>query len=288
MELLTILLSGFFSIVGSGGWVLDLLADNNLSSRLSRVQNLTTRVDNIPGYQIIKGKVTKIRIASRGLELEPKLRIDTLELETDPINLDWDYLNSSRESLSTQKNFSRLRESLNQPLQGAVRLVITETDINSALQSKNIQQKLQESLNSLLKSKTGSSAFSYTLIAPRIQLLPNNRLRVNAKLERAGTRSNNLQSLTLKLEWGLKVVAGKNIQLVKPIGTVNGKPLSTRLLQGFAEGISNRLDLNTLEKTGIIARLLQLEVDEEQIRLAAFVRVETKQAAFSPKSSKLD
>jgi hypothetical protein len=181
-----------------------------------------------------------------------------------------------------------LRESLNQPLQGAVRLVITKADLNRALKSKNIQKKLEESLNSLIASKTGSSTFSYTIIAPQLELLPGNRLQVQGQLQRSGTRRKDSQSLRLKLEWGLKLVAGKNIQLVEPKGTVNGKPVSTRLLQRFAQGISNRLDLSSLEKTGITARLLQLEVNEEQIRLAAFARMETKQAAFSAKSSKLD
>jgi hypothetical protein len=280
MELLAIILSGFLSIFASGGLVLELLADNNLSSRLSAVEQLTTRVDNIPSYQIIGGQVGKIRIASRGVELKPELRIDTLEVETDPIDLDWQNL--------TEGNLSNLRESLNQPLQGAVRLVITKADLNRALKSKNIQKKLEQSLNRLIASKTGSSAFSYTIIAPQLELLPGNRLQVQGQLQRSGARGKDSQSLRLKLEWGLKLVAGKNIQLIEPKGTVNGKPVSTRLLQRFAQGISNRLDLSSLEKTGITARLLQLEVNEEQIRLAAFARMETKQAAFSAKSSKLD
>ena len=65
------------------------------------------------------------------------------------------------------------------------------------------------------------------------------------------------------------------IELVEPIGTVNGRPMSARLLTGFAQGISDRLDLNTLEENGIFARLLQLEIDREQIALAGFVRMET-------------
>lgn len=272
MELLTILLSGLLSVLSPGGAVVDLLIDNTVSSRLTAIEESAIRVDNAPSYQIIKGKVERIRIASRGVELRPGFRIDTLELETDPIDLDIQNL--------ALGNLPELRKSLRQPLQGAVRLVITEKDLERALTSPAIQEQLQESLNDLIASRTGSSVLSYTLLEPQIKLLEGNRLGIEAKLQRSGTQSP-AQTLDLKLEWGIKLVAGRKIQLIEPAGTINERPISTRLLAGFTEGISNRLDLGNLEATGIIARLLQLEINHQEIKLAVFARMETEKAVSS-------
>jgi hypothetical protein len=273
MELLTILLSGLLSVLSPGGAVVDLLIDNTVGSRLTAIEKSAIRVDNAPNYQIINGKVERIRIASRGVELQPGLRIDTLELETDPIDLDIHNL--------ALDNLPELRKSLRQPLQGAVRLVITEEDLARALTSPAIQKQLQESLNDLIARRTGSSVLSYTLLEPQIKLLDGNRLGVEAKLRRSGTQSLDPQTLNLKLEWGIKLVAGRKIQLIEPAGTINERPISTRLLAGFTEGISNRLDLGNLEATGIIARLLQLEINQQEIKVAVFARMETEQAISS-------
>ncbi|MBE9168109.1 DUF2993 domain-containing protein [Pleurocapsales cyanobacterium LEGE 06147] len=272
MELLTILLSGLLSVLSPGGAVVDLLIDNTVGSRLTAIEKSAIRIDNAPNYQIIKGKVERIRIASRGVELQPGFRIDTLELETDPIDLDIQNL--------ARGNLSELRKSLRQPLQGAVRLVITEKDIDRALKLPAIQEQLQESLNDLIASRTGSSVLSYTLLEPQIKLLDRNRLGIEAKLRRSGTQSP-AQTLDLKLEWGIKLVAGKKIQLVEPKGTIDERPISTRLLTGFTQGVSNRLDLGNLEATGIIARLLQLEINQQEIKLAVFARMETQKAVSS-------
>lgn len=273
MELLTILLSGLLSVLSPGGAVVDLLIDNTVGSRLAAIEQSAIRVDNTPNYQIIKGKVERIRIASRGVELQPDLRIDTFELETDPIDLDIQNLVGG--------NLPELRKSLRQPLQGAVRLVITEEDIDRALNSKAIQQQLQQSLNHLIASRTGSSVLSYTLLEPQIKLLDGNRLGIEAKLRRSGTQTRHSQTLDLKLEWGIKLVAGRKIQLIEPKGTIDERPISTRLLTGFTQGISNRLDLGNLEATGIIARLLQLEINQQEIKLAVFARMETQKAISS-------
>ena len=71
------------------------------------------------------------------------------------------------------------------------------------------------------------------------------------------------------------MLAGTQIQIVNPQGTVNGRQMSTRLLSGFAQGVSDRLQLTNLESSGILARLLQLKVTEDKIELVAFTRIET-------------
>jgi hypothetical protein len=59
--------------------------------------------------------------------------------------------------------------------------------------------------------------------------------------------------------------------------------MSSRLLNGFAEGISDRLNLTSLEANGILARILQLEINEDELKLVGFAKVETKAPQLSSK-----
>lgn len=274
MEILTIVLSSLLSLASSGGVILDLLVGNNLRSQVTEVEEQAIRIDNTPSYQIVGGKLQKIRVATRGIKLKQNLRIEALELETDRIDLD-------RSKLDLD-NIDGLRKALKQPLQGAAKIILTEVDLNRALQSPATQAQIQQILNRLIAKKAGSTNIAYQLIDPRLELLPNNRMGVQFKLRRAQSTlddSNSDLAISLKLKVG--VANGKALTLIDPIGTVNQRPMSSRLLNGFASGISDRFDLSELEADGILARLLQLKIDEDKIELAGFARMETKEAKLS-------
>ena len=272
MELITIILSGLLSTFSNGGWIIDAIANKQLNSVVSSAEELAIRADNTPNYQIARGNVDRLRVAGRGLYLEPNLRIESLELETDVIAVDLG--NLSTESLD------ELRDSLQKPLQGAVSLVITEQDLVNALESEAVIAKLQSALNEIVTSRAGSTAIAYEVVAPRIELVGDNLLAIEVTLrrERESLNIERVQELAIALDIGLELIEGKKIKISKLEGTVNERPMSQRLLKGFAEGISDRLDLTTIEKQGIFARLLQLEVAEDKIEIVGFARMETKSA----------
>ena len=273
MEILAIALSGLLSVFSGSGLVLEWLASNNLRSQVVNVERQEVRIDNVPSYQIVGGKIQKIRIATRGLELKQGVRIEALELETDAIALERSKLNFN--------DIKEFQEALQQPLQGAVRILLTEDDLNRVLQSPSVQSQLQASLNHLVARKAGSTNITYNLNEPHLELLSNNRLRIQFKLTRAGFSRYPSQELAIALELGIRIVNGKTVEFIKPSGTVNQRPMSSRLLNGFARGVSDRLDLEALEANGILARLLQLEISKDKIELAGFARMETKKAEFS-------
>lgn len=281
MEILTIVLAGLLSIGSSGGIVLDKIVEGKIRDRVLSVEEQAVRIDNRPNYRAARGELERVRIASRGVRIEPGIRIAAIELESDPVAVKLDKVKFS--------SIERLRESLVTPATGAARIVFTETDLNQALQSAEIQQQLQKTLNRLVARRAGSNNISYQISDLRVDLRPQNRLRVDFRLSRPTNRllsagdsgtskvENASRELAIGLELTLQVVNGQKVRLQDPQGTVNGRPMSSRLLDGFATGISDRLDLNTLEADGILARILQLEIDEDNLELVSFVRLETKQ-----------
>jgi hypothetical protein len=282
MEILTIALAGLLGIGSSGGIVLDKIAQGKLASQVISVEQQAVRIDNQPNYQVAQGQIARVRVASRGVRLKPGVRIASLDVESDPLAV--------RLSQLKFTNLESLRASLVTPASGMVKLVLTEQDLNQALQSPEIQERLQKNLNRLIASQAGSTSISYRLSELQLKLRPKNRLQVSFKLSRPRAKLNRASSsspgtsrekkssreLAISLELTLKVVDGKVLRLLEPQGIVNGRPMSSRLLAGFATGIGDRLNLKTLEADGILARILQLEINEDDLQLIGFARLETK------------
>ena len=262
MEFITILLSGLLAVVSPVGVVIDKVIESNLRSRLNKVEQLQVRVDNTPSYQALQGKVEKVRIAGRGLWLTPNVRIEALELETDPINLDLQRLRQGSEESP--------RTSLRQPVQAGLRLVLTEADLNQTLQSPTVTARLRSVAGRLL----GGSADRYEFLNPRVDLLDNDRIRFQVEVQET-----NAELLAITVESGLNIVAGQSLQLIEPSVSINGRVLPPVLVGGFAGGIGNRFNLRTLEDAGITARILQLDINADELEIAAFVRADPSSRA---------
>ena len=86
MELIAIILSGFLSLLVPVGFVGDQIAAREIGKRFEKVEQLQVRIDNAPSYQILQGKLERVRIAGRGIWFSDSIRIEALELETDAIS----------------------------------------------------------------------------------------------------------------------------------------------------------------------------------------------------------
>ena len=280
MEVLTIVLSGLLSLASSTGIISDRVAGSKINSQIISVEHHRVRIDNSPTYRMAQGKLEKVRIAARGAKIKPDLRIEALELETDRLDL-----NLAKLDLDSVDEF---RAALNQPFQSALRLVLTEADLNRLLQSPEILAQIQQTLNRLIASKAGSTNIAYQLLDLSLELHSDNRLGINLKLVRptssfesalesdGNNQAQRSRELMMNLQVGIAVIDGKKISLIDPEGMVNGRPMSSRLLNGFAVGISDRLNLGVLEQDGILARILQLEIGGDKMELASFLKLETK------------
>ncbi|MGV0024180.1 LmeA family phospholipid-binding protein [Phormidesmis priestleyi] len=252
MEFLTIFLSSLIGLVSPTGIVVDRLAENTIRSQFVSVEQLKVRVDNAPNYQILGGKVDRIRVAGRGLFPVKEVRIDTLELETDPI--------------AFQRNGRRFK--LTKPLQAGVRLVLKSDDLNQALRSPTVTARLRNVGIQLLNRSEAQQVERYDLVNPQVTFLPDQRIRLQVELQEQG----HPEKLAIVAEAEPKIISGRSLQLVNLTLLVNGQPAPKQIVSAIAS-LSDRFDLRQLEKSQITARVLKLQVDPTQLQLAAFVQV---------------
>lgn len=261
MEFFTLLLTSLLTLVSPAGIALDTLAENQIRDRLYDAEQLEVRLDNIPSHQVITGKVDRLRIAGRGLFLIPGFRIDTLELETDAINV------NPRE-LGRGSGATPVR-GLQQPLQVAIRVAVTETDINTALQSPELYQELQNVAIELFDSPLLQQiATRYTLVNRQLTFLPNNRIRFETQVQERGYDD----SLTLTVETGINVIEGQQLQLLSPSVWVNDRPAPRRLVTGILD-LTQRFNLQRLETRGVRSRVLHLNFTPGGAEIALFLAV---------------
>jgi LmeA-like phospholipid-binding len=261
LEFLTIFLSSLITLIAPAGFVVDRAAQKAIRQQFKSVEQLEVRIDNAPSYQIVQGKVDRVRIAGRGLFLAQDIRLDTLELETDPIQLN-------------ARRLQRGRLRLEKPLRAGVRLVITQEDINRSLRSPIVLKRLTSlGISALGRRETRQRTQKYTLLNPRIALLANQRIQIQAELQEVGDPA----TLKILAESGIEATAGRQLRLVDPQVRLNDEAVPEQVLRSIVQGITEQSDLQQLEKTGTTARILQLQVTPKQINVAAFVQLAPQQ-----------
>jgi hypothetical protein len=257
MELITILLSGVLGLLAPIGLVSERIAAGAIRDRLD-AETLAVRIDNAPSYQLLQGKVQRVRIAGRGVVPQPDLRIAALELETDAIALNPTSLRQGKPELE-------------EPLQAGVRVALTEADVNRYLQSGAIEQRLQQ-MSFNLPSTDGQPPEPYGIKTVQVDFLENNRLKFLVTLR--GQRSGNEAQVTA--ESGLAIGAGRRLQLVEPQVTFGGTAVPSEIISLLTAGLVQQLDLGRLDQSGLTSRVLNFQIQDDQLDLAAFVRVEPK------------
>jgi hypothetical protein len=257
MEFLTILLSGLLGLISPVGIVVDGTAENAIRSQFASFGELRVRVDNAPSYQLLQGKVERLRIAGRSLQLKRQnIRIAVLELESDRIEIE-------------PRTLTR-KPQLKKPLQAGVRLVLTEEDINQALLTPQLIARLQN-LNINLRDFANTRAKTvYNLVNPQVQFLPNNRLQIQAELQ----ENRKSKPLLIKAESGVSIVNGGQIELVNLVAEVDQVEVPPRLINVILNKINKRLKLRNLEGGRVQARILKLKISQGELEMAAFVRID--------------
>lgn len=263
MEVLTIILSTLLGLVSPVGTIGDTVAENVIRDQLHDAEAIAVRIDNAPSYQLLSGKLERIRIAGRGLFPLEGVRIDTLDIEIDAIDM----------------NVAELRQGdleLDEPLQGVVHLRLTLDDLNQALQSPTVTRSLRDiSLNVLGENTIGGLSRSDVMNAS-LQVIAPNRLQLNALIQEQSTG----EELNIVVEFGLSLLNGYQLQIDDPQLIANGQAFPDDLLVPLVDGLTQAFTLRNFEPQGITMRLLELEIDDDTIRLIVFAQIAPSSTLF--------
>jgi len=280
MELLSVFFAGLFGAISPFGWIVDQKVEAAFRSRVTAVETIAVRVDNTPSYRLLKGKIQRLRLVSRGVHLTPHLRLKSLAIETDPIAADWAVLRGGEFG-----SFPQVQSALEKPLNAALQVTLNETDLNRFLASPEVKTGFNAMAQRIFEQLPSSRNQRYEILSATVNFKDNNRLTVDLDLRVSRSQNNQFREFDLRVESGMKVQQGKRLSLVEPKVTVDGKPLPPRLVTIVSERINARFNLGTLNEEKMIGRLLQLKIEEDEVKLAAFVQIANGARGDSPKPS---
>jgi LmeA-like phospholipid-binding len=269
MELVTVILSGLLTLISPVGIVAEETIANRIRAQVQSIDELKIRIDNIPSYQIIEGKVDRIRLSSRGIQVNPDFRISSLDLETDPIDVDL-------QGIQTVDSTENLAKYLQKPAKVALKIGFREIDINLALRSSQIRQLLEDKIAELLPPKEDGTPTRLEIQDLQIDLETNNRIAISATVQNLRSTPENPSFSQVNLEFGIKTPNGRILEIIEPTGRVNDKKLRESILRTFAKRFAARLDLQQLESAGIFVRVLQLNLEPNQLNFVIFIKIDPK------------
>jgi hypothetical protein len=255
MDIVAVLLALVTGLGGAAGFVVDQTARQFLLDYLDHAEVLEVRVESVPNYRLLKGEAERIRVAGRGLALEPFPRIAILELETDPIAV-----NPSAQPLPELKR----------PIQAAIRVVIREEDLNTALNTPEMLSQFQ-GIRADLPLGAEQTNGLVDLKAPKVNFLPENRLQLSAVL----APQNQPDSVDITFTAGLDLEKGRSLRLDSPEFTFGSVRVPDEISQAFLGGLQGVFDLSELDQQGFIVRILKLEVSDDQLEVIGFVRIDS-------------
>jgi LmeA-like phospholipid-binding len=266
MEPLTLLLSSLISLISPVNLVADRVAENAIRAQFKSAEVLKVRVDNAPIHQPIAGKADKVRIAGRGLFPLNEFRIEALEVETDPINV-------NRRQLFQKSNQKRGKLVLDESLGLGVRMVMKKDDIVRALKSPEVVQQLQKLLSGGKSGRSGQDAKNAQALKisnPQVEFLDNQRIRIEAEVQQGDAP----QPLKVQAETGIAVVDGRRFQFVDPSARLNGTEIPGQFIKGALDNLAEQYDLAVLEKRSRIkAKILAFTLNPNQLEIATFVQL---------------
>lgn len=255
MEALAVILTSVLGLGSSLGIISDRLVENGIRQQVPKIEQLAVRVDNSPNYQFIQGRIDRVRLASRGVYFFPFLRIDTLELETDRI------------AITTNNN----RISLAEPLQAAVRVVLTEEDINRAINAPEIRPLFQAIKVDFSSFNPNLGVEEIDVANPSIYFLGDNRVRLSATLV---NRQSDLKPLEISAEISIEVLSNGNVKINQVELTVAGVKIPDIVIGNLVRGINKILDLKQLEAQGIKSKVLKFEFNQGKMQLIGFAQLD--------------
>ncbi len=254
MEIIVGLLTSLFAILGTPGIVIDRVGADLIRQQVYKVDQLELRVESAPNYQILTGAVDRVRLAGRGVYPTEFLRIDVVDVETDPISIDPNALGSGKIVLR-------------RPLQAAARVVLRAEDVNKALRSPAILQSFQKLRLDLGDGKVDE----FDLVDPEVIFVSGNLLRLRMKLQPIDPKK---QTLDIEAETRLRLIGGAKIELQGISINLQGVKFPEEITNRFAQNLNNLLDLRQLEPRGITARVLQLDITDTNLQVVGFVRID--------------
>jgi hypothetical protein len=236
-----------------GEQLLDKAAELALTSQLDEVEEIEVDIRTNP-LQLVQGQVDSVKIQGQGLVIQQELRAESVDIQTDAV-----FINPLKAVTGDIE--------LNKTACARTQVILTEADLNRALQSDYLRNKLNQ-----LEVEVDGEIVPIDIQHVSLQLLSDNRIDLNAIISTDHAKGSEFHAM-------IKPVLKDNGQRIEiEILSAEGQGLSLTLLTVLFQNLIELLDLRNFELGGVSLKLKELETDEGRL----LIRADTTIAKLPP------
>jgi hypothetical protein len=227
-----------------GEQALDKATEIVLTSQLDDAENIEVDIRTDP-LQLVQGKVDSVNIHGQGLVVKQELRAESVTIQTDAV------------AINPLKAVTGEIE-LNQPAHAQTQVILTEADLNRALQSDYLRNKLRQ-----LEVEVDGKIVPIDIQHVELQLLNDDRINISAAIDTDGVEETEFNAV-------VKPILKENGQRIEiEILSAQGQGLSLKFLTALFQKLIELLDLRNFELGGMTLKLNELETYEGTLSLQA-------------------
>ncbi|MBC7971962.1 MAG: DUF2993 domain-containing protein [Verrucomicrobia bacterium] len=233
-----------------GEQALSKIAEVGLSSQLDAVENLDVTIKTDPG-KMLSGAVDSVTVHGKGMVMQKDLRVEEMQLKTSRIAIN---------PLSVA--FGKIE--LTHPTDAETHVVLTESDINRALNSEFIREKMQN-----LRVDVNGTPVTVDTQQLEFGLPGANKvlLSTNVVLKAGETKRVSFTAVPRVSPNGQSIA-------LEDVEYLEGKDLSPDLTEAMLNQAHALLDLQNFELGEMALRLKTLDVQEGKMVLRAVAHIE--------------
>lgn len=234
-----------------GEQALSKLVELGLNSQLDEVEKLDVDIRTNP-IKLVQGEVDAVAIAGEGIVMQQDLRVEALEVATGKVSVN---------PLSTMLGKVELTE----PANAEARIVLTEDDINRALNSDYLREKMQNQ-----EVETSGKKLTIDTLKAHVHLPGENQIMLDAEISIQETGE--VKQVSIKACPTLRD-NGHRIALEDVVFAQHSE-LSITVANALFAKVMELLDLRNFEMQGMSLQMKDLKVRQGQMIMQASAQIE--------------
>ena len=242
-----------------GERMLNTVASQTIRHLFSQSESVEVFVRCYPSSKLLQGSIDSFKMNASGVVIRKDFPADEISVETDAVSIDFGSVLSGKLTLK-------------QPTQAIAKVVLSEEGINYSFKAELVKKRLLNLTVPALTELSGGNPVSFPEI--RVELLPENRLRIFAKADLGDPELVPLDmTVTIAVERRRRV-SFKDPQIELDSVPEAQKEISRTLSVALADILDNMVDLDRFDLDGIKMRLNRLETEGKQLIFSGYAEIE--------------
>jgi hypothetical protein len=242
-----------------GERMLNTVASQTIRHLFSQSESVEVFVRCYPSSKLLQGSIDSFKMNANGVVIRKDFPADEISVETDAVSIDFSSVLAGKLSLK-------------QPTQAIAKVVLSEEGINYSFKAELVKKRLLNLTVPALTELSGGNPVSFPEI--RVELLPENRLRIFAKADLGDGELVPLDmTVTIAVERRRRV-SFKDPQIELDSVPEAQKEISKTLSVALADILDNMVDLDRFDLDGIKMRLNRLETQGKQLIFSGYAEIE--------------